>query len=544
MNSMRPTPMLRARRLATGITLLALTGVAAADERADLEKLRATVTGLIGALVEQGVLSREAADGMIKKAEADAARTVAAQAEQAPAARPGEVRVTYVPQIVKDEIRAQVRDELRQEVAQDVIDRARQEQWGVPAALPDWVARLKFKGDLRLRGQSDRYADGNAQFAYFDFLAVNDAGGLADAGVDGLLNTTEDRDRLRARVRLGLDARITDSLLAGFRLSTGNTRDPVSTNQTLGNTGNRYDTVLDQAFLKYEAPGATPWLTALGGRFENPWLSTDLVWDADLGFEGAAATLRHDFAGAGRPSRTLFLTAGGFPLQEEELSSKDKWLFGGQVGFDIAFADQSRLKAGLAYYSFSNVVGRRNALDGVEYDFTAPDYLQKGNTLYDIRNDADPQSQLFALAADYNLANLTVQYDLALFAPYHVILTGDFVRNVGFDKDEVAARIGQPIEAKINGYQFMASVGWPEVTAAGRWRVFGGYKHLERDAVLDAFTDSDFHLGGTDAKGWLLGGDYGLARNTWLTMRYLSADEIDGPPLGIDVLQLDLNTRF
>ena len=140
--------------------------------------------------------------------------------------------MTYVPQFVKDEIRAQVRDELRQEVAQDVIDRARQEQWGVPAALPDWVARLKFKGDLRLRAQSDRFADGNAQFAYFDFLEINDAGGLADAGVDGLLNTTEDRDRLRARVRLGLDARITDSLLAGFRLSTGNTRDPVSTNQT------------------------------------------------------------------------------------------------------------------------------------------------------------------------------------------------------------------------------------------------------------------------------------------------------------------------
>ena len=125
-----------------------------------------------------------------------------------------------------------------------------------------------------------------------------------------------------------------------------------------------------------------------------------------------------------------------------------------------------------------------------------------------------------------------MQYDLARFAPYHVILTGDFVRNVGFDKDEVAARIGQPIDAKVNGYQFLASVGWPEVTAAGRWRVFGGYKHLERDAVLDAFTDSDFHLGGTDAKGWLLGGDYGLARNTWLTMRYLSRGRDRRPAAG------------
>lgn len=541
MKPVRPWQFPLGRSAAVVAALLLGTTPAVGDERADLEKLRATVTGLIGALVEQGVLSREAADAMIRKAEADAARTVAAQA---PPAGPGEVRVTYVPQLVKDEIRAQVRDELRQEVAQDVMDRARQEQWGVPAALPDWVARLKFHGDLRLRAQGDRYADGNAQFAYFDFLEINDAGGLNEAGADGLLNTTEDRDRLRARARLGLDVTITDRLLAGFRLSTGNTRDPVSTNQTLGNTGNRYETVLDQAFLRYQAAGAMPWLTAWGGRFGNPWLSTDLVWDGDLGFEGAAATLRHDFAGSGRPARGVFLTAGAFPLQEEELSSKDKWLFGGQAGFDVGFADQSRLKAGLAYYHFRNITGRRNVLDGIEYDFTAPDYLQKGNTLYDIRNDTDPQTQLFALAADYHLLDLTVQYDIARFAPYHVILTGDFVRNIGFDKDEVAARIGGPIEAKVNGYQFLTSVGWPQVTAAGRWRVFGGYKHLERDAVLDAFTDSDFHLGGTDAKGWILGGDYGLARNTWLTLRYLSADEIDGPPLGIDVLQLDLNTRF
>lgn len=541
MNPVRLSHPRRGRSAALAAALLLATTPVLADERTDLETLRATVTGLIGALVDQGVLSRDAANAMIKKAEANAAASVAAKAP-APAA-PGEVRVTYVPQFVKDEIRAQVRDELRAEVAKDVIDRARQEQWGVPAALPEWISRIKFKADLRLREQSDRFADGNAQFAYFDFLQINNAGGLAAAGANGLLNTTQDRDRFRARVRLGADLTIADSLLAGVRMTTGNATDPVSTNQTLGTYGARYQTQLDQAFVRYQAAGDTPWLTAWGGRFDNPWLSTDLVWDADLGFEGVAGTLRHDFAGKG-PARGVFLTAGAFPLQEEELTSHDKWLFGGQAGFDFGFADQSRLKAGLAYYAYSNITGERNALDGIQFDYTAPKFLQKGNTLYDIRNDTNPSTQRFALAADYKLLDLTVQYDLARFAPYHVILTGDFVRNIGFDKQAVAARIGGPIDAKVNGYQFLASVGAPQVLAAGQWRVFGGYKHLERDAVLDAFTDSDFHLGGTDAKGWLMGGDYGLARNTWLTLRYLTADEIDGPPLGIDVLQLDLNTRF
>jgi hypothetical protein len=76
------------------------------------------------------------------------------------------------------------------------------------------------------------------------------------------------------------------------------------------------------------------------------------------------------------------------------------------------------------------------------------------------------------------------------------------------------------------------------------WQVFGSYKYLQRDAVLDAFTDSDFHLGGTDAQGYIIGGKLGLAKDVWLRGRWLSANEIDASPLGIDVLQLDLNAKF
>lgn len=88
------------------------------------------------------------------------------------------------------------------------------------------------------------------------------------------------------------------------------------------------------------------------------------------------------------------------------------------------------------------------------------------------------------------------------------------------------------------------AVGMPRIKHRHDWQVFGGYKHLESDAVLDAFTDSDFYLGGTNAKGWIAGGSYGVATDTWLTLRWLSADQIVGPPLAIDVMQLDLNVRF
>ena len=50
--------------------------------------------------------------------------------------------------------------------------------------------------------------------------------------------------------------------------------------------------------------------------------------------------------------------------------------------------------------------------------------------------------------------------------------------------------------------------------------------------------------GGTNAKGYHLGGAYGIAHNAWLSARWLSATEVTGAPLAIDVLFLDLNARF
>ena len=87
-------------------------------------------------------------------------------------------------------------------------------------------------------------------------------------------------------------------------------------------------------------------------------------------------------------------------------------------------------------------------------------------------------------------------------------------------------------------------LGNPEIGRPGAWRAFVAYNYVEADAVLDAFTDSDFHRGGTDAEGYIIGGELGLTNNSWARLRYLSADEIDGPLLGVDVFQLDFNAKF
>jgi len=568
------------------LALMCAAGLTQAGEKEELLKLRNTTTNLIKQLVKQGVITDKTAEDMIKQAEIDADQQVAeakaAKGDKKEVVDPDEVRVAYVPDFVKDDIRQQVRAELREQVVGDVMQKAKNEQWGLPNALPEWTRKFKLSGDLRLRSQHDFMAKDNIAPSPFypNVMNINESGGLSRTNLDDqFLNTLEDRQRFRQRLRIGIDAKLGEGLNAGVRLATGNQRDPVSTNQTLGNTGQRYDFTVDRAFLKYDAINDEKfnWLTLSGGRIKNPWATggdeftggSEVVWDTDLSFEGFAATTRYRFNGEDRltvaeNSQVLFATVGAFPLQEFEFSNKDKWLFGGQVGLDWGFASQDSLKFNVAYFDYQNIQAVPNKIspnavtgncDFNSRDNTAsrPEFMQGGNTLAGICTSPDVNSNgtelgLFGLASDFNILNINASYDIALFSPTHIRFSADYAKNLGFDdKDVRAARIlgaNPSVEDQTNAWQARVDVGWPKVDKAGHWNVFTAYKRVERDAVLDAYTDSDFHLGGTNAKGWIMGGNYGLMNGVWLTGRWLSADVITGPPFGIDILQLDVNTHF
>jgi hypothetical protein len=142
------------------------------------------------------------------------------------------------------------------------------------------------------------------------------------------------------------------------------------------------------------------------------------------------------------------------------------------------------------------------------------------------------------------------------FDPVHVILTGDLVYNLGFKKSEIKSRTGIDVsDGSGLGFLGRVLVGAPRIAKAGEWNASIAYRYLGSDAVLDAFTNSDFGLGGTNNKGTIIGASYGIANNTWLSVRWLSSDLIDSlvptangssfkTKLSTDVIQLDLNTKF
>lgn len=540
-------------RFSCSVLLLLSSTLVIADDQSELLKLKNTTLNLINALVKEGILTREHADKLIQDAETSAVAETRSMERKANEDK-SVVRVPYVPDFVRDEIRDQIRNELREDVVKDVMSQAKTERWGVPGVLPEWTTRIKLKGDIRLREQSDFFASQNNPFTYANIQEVNKSGSIAKAGDKAFFNTTENRHRLRARMRLDVEAKISNDLKAGIRFTSGSFDDPVSSNQTLGTTGRRWKLGIDRTYLKYNRSDSDGynWLTLVGGRFANPWFHTDMVWDKDLNFDGIAATMRFGLGGSDgllgidEKNKTVFLTLGAFPLQEVDVSSDDKWLFGAQTGLEWIFENQSIFKIGLAYYDYWNITGKQNEPFSTLNDFTAPEFVQKGNSVFDIQAN-DPSVNLFALASDYNLVNLTTSVDLAYFSPIHLVLTADYVKNIGFDKNDIFRRTGFQVRQRTDGYQLGFVLGWPKIRKYRDWQVFAKWKYLERDAVLDAFTDSDFHLGGTDTKGWIVGGSYGLNENTWLKVRWLSSDEITGlggEPLGIDTVQLDVNTRF
>jgi polyhydroxyalkanoate synthesis regulator phasin len=519
-----------------------------AGERESLEQLRSTTNNLVDLLVKEGVLSKDKADALLKQAEKDAAKAKEKEKDATTAAKPNSddsvdaaiddkmVRVQYVPEIVKNEMK----EEIKKEVMTKLNYKA-----GTRLGMPDWIDRMVWEGSLRLRAEKDRFPKGNP--TPFNFNAANGT---------NLANTTQDRNRLRLSAKLGVKADINEWMTAGVRITTGNLNDPISPNQTQEAASSKYTVGLDRAFVNAKI---RPWLNVVGGRFANPWFSTDLMWDPDLAFDGVAAS----FTPKINDQLSSFITVGAFPIDEIEKSStnqaKSKWMYGSQAGIKWAFANKSLATLGIAYYDFKDVEGVSNGLNfgpNGPYSATVPAFRTKGNSTFDINGgQAASGGELYGLSSQFKELNITGQVDLGNFDPVHIILTGDYVKNIGFDKKEIAKRTGQKnLDEKTNAYQLKVSVGMPETYDAGHWQAFAAYKRVEADSILDSFTDSDFYLGGTNAKGFVLGASYGIDKNAWITARWFSADEISPrktsitgsplSPLSIDVLMLDLNTKF
>lgn len=563
---------------------------------------------LINKLVQRGILTKEDAASMISQAEAEAAvareqaqadmfaiaQVTAARiasdqaiaAANTPAVTEEAVRVTYIPEPVKTQIKEEVKLELFDEAKSNTTGLR-----GPQVFLPEWVSRVRPFADLRFRFEGDYYPGNNDNTGAFpNFNAINTGAPYDVTGNQFApqFNADQDRNRFRFRARFGAEFDMNENITMGLRVATGENNSPVSANQTIGlaNQGqggqfSKYAIWLDRAFLKYqmgEDPNKN--LGILVGRFDNPFFSTNLIYSDELGFDGVALQARYEVAEGVTP----FLNVGAFAVfntdlnfssnQPAKFQSYDKYLYAAQLGVDWKIDKAWQAKVAVAYYYYYNIEGQlsspytpQSASDAGDTDNSRPSFAQKGNTYMALRNivpDASNdygtinQWQYYGLATPFQDLALTARIDYNGFEPVQVSLIGEFIQNLAFNKgaidaiavnnrgaldDDLSDTIGA-FEGSPTAWLVELRVGTPALAKRWDWNVNLGYRYIGSDSVVDGFNDSNFGLGGTNMQGFTVGGSLSLSSNVWVSLRWFGSDNIAGPAYKMNIIQLDLNAKF
>lgn len=557
----------------------------AAQAPASSPTMSATVN-LLKLMVTKKLITEEEAQGLIDQAQMEAEQAKAAMLEDASfsQADADAVRVTYIPDNVKQQ--------MREDIKQDVLAQAKTEKWaGVrPLSKAEWTERVRWFGDIRLRYRTDLLeGQGNDNTGAFpNFNAINTGAPFDTAGnlFSPQNNVDQDRNRFQLRARLGIEASLEDNWSIGIGFGTGETNTPVTQNQGMGlaNQGqggnfSKYSMWLDRAFIRYEAGSELgDNVNVLLGRFSNPFFSTEMMWDDDLGFDGLAIKGKKVMD----DRWSVFGTAGAFPIfntdfnfatnQPSKFKSTDKYLYGAQFGVNIKLAEKVTAKIAASYYDFQDIEGKLSTPfvpltpnDAGDTDDTRPSFAQRGNTYRPIRaiiptvdNNFGTinQFQYYGLASEFRDVNINARVDIDIWEPYRLSFVGDFVKNVAWDQqaiDEFAVNnrgpspaVGQvgEYEGGDTAFMFRTEFGKAKFEKRGDWSAWIDYRYVESDAMPDAFTDNDFGGGGTNFQGFTIGAHIALSPSVRLGARWMSASEIAGPPLKSDIFMMDISAKF
>ncbi|MCW1911939.1 putative porin [Luteolibacter sp. GHJ8] len=529
---------------------------------------------LVALLVKKGQLTQEEGLALIEQAEAEAQTARAQAATPAPPRTEDEVSVNYVPQTVRNSIR----DEIKQELLAE--SRSNDGKSG-DYTITHEGENFRFFGDFRGRYEGIFFGDGNDNTGSFpNFNAINTGAPFDTAGTlfSPQYNVDQDRNRARLRARFGADIMLGEGFTGGLRIATGDSNSPVSPNQSLGGSGgnfSKYSLWLDRAFLAYDMiEGEDNELSVVVGRFDNPFFSSEVMWDDDLGFDGIAARGRFKV----NEKVTLFGAGGLFPVyntdfnfatnQPSKFESQDKWLYGAQAGIEWKINKDLTAKFATAYYDFSNIEGELstpfvplNPNDAGSTDATRPSFAQRGNTYMALRNiiptaandfGTKYQYQYYGLATPFQVLAATGRLDYAAYDPVNFTLAGEYMKNLAFDAGEIGAkavnnRVGAgtgTFDGGDTAWNMNFLFGRTAMDKKGDWIAGIGYRYVESDAVVDGFTDSDFGGGGTNLQGFTLGGALAVSPSVRVGLKWMTSDEVTGPPLSTDTLQFDINAKF
>ncbi|MEA3489513.1 MAG: putative porin [Candidatus Omnitrophota bacterium] len=401
---------------------------------------------------------------------------------------------------------------------------------GKASTAPSWTQKIKLKGDVRFRTQTD-WGKGNN----------------TDNGTR--IDPAHFRLRQRVRARIGLEGKVNDQVAAGVLFVTGG-RDPRSTNETLDDNFATQDVRFDQYYIKWmpEVPQEIGDATVWFGKFKNPFNKTELLWDSDINPQGTAFQYMSKTFELGDVPTNIYANVGWLLIDEErrtDYGDPSLWAYQGGIKADVIKDWDATINCSATFWDFDHI--QHNS------QYNQGDVVSGSNTNTYLVGQHNRQWR-----HDYDLVDFVIRYDAKYLFDWHFghgVYT-DLIWNADAGTRDFGWMIG-------------AYIGDKKPKKPGQWKLWFNWRYLEQDAVPDFLPDSDFYgfvrdnnnpngytpgsprAGGTNGQGINFGLQYAIFKNTLLCAEYYYSYPISvnaGQPNGYkepwQLLQLDIKTKF
>lgn len=379
--------------------------------------------------------------------------------------------------------------------------------------MPEWVSALKFNGDVRLR--------------YENFTAENPA--------------FVERNRFRYRLRFGMVATLMEDFEAGFRLTSSDPvgtsgGDPISGNTTFQDNASKKFVYIDQAYARW-SPLKGPYFSGsvTGGKMENPFVVSDMVFDGDYTPEGFALQSAYRF----NDDHAVQFIGAAFVLDEFGGDSLDSYLYGVQARLDSTWTTRVKTSTGVAAFIIQN---DENLTNG-----NVPN-VNRGNT----RNAAG--------APSYNFNPLYADASVTYTLDHAPLYAGAFPIKVGVDY-----LINPAAPSSADNYGYSAGITFGKSGKKNTWEIGYTWKYLGNNAWYEELVDSDFgafyqspapndgftsggYGAGTGVKGHIVKLAYSPYDSITLSAKWFRTELLNASPAGSDSLmnrvQVDALWKF
>jgi hypothetical protein len=426
--------------------------------------------------------------------------------------------------------------ELRKEIAKE-----QHEDSASKIKLSSSVSELKLYGDLRLRYQYD---------AKDTQLSPAQGGG----------SNVSQRSRWRFRLRLNADVKLGEHWFAGVELQTENASD--SSNQTYENGFGDYDIFISKAYLGWKP---VEWFTLTGGKFNNPFYTTDLVWDPDINPNGISEVIAFHKLGGGE-------AGGGYSKDGKSLKDvhppESPWeltLVAGQFIFDdnLEYAGPDNDSSTDAYLFQTQLIASYQ-FDHAKVTIAPAWFTYVNGSLSGLANNSAFQDNAFVSGATRNLNLILAPGDVS----FHIGQTKakiywDLAYNIeGSERVQdiyrLANSVGNPQHESVDDFAYLVGFQVGENKKAGDWSFLGNWRQIGLGAVDPNLNDSDFSQSELNTRGFKASLSYNFTPFAIGTITYGYAWNLRDALFGgeatggnavadsneVQLLQVDLNVKF